>query len=85
VSDRRAKLVAKLNHQKAILAPDYQKPITKRGNRKIVQPNGSVAFLCRWGHGQLEIAPGMKGITATLNDLPGVIDPLPYRDQRRCF
>jgi hypothetical protein len=62
VSDRRAKLIDKLNHQKAILAPDYQKPISKRGKPKkegwyVVQPNGSIVFYCRWGHSQLEFAP----------------------------
>lgn len=81
VSDRRAKLVEKLNHQKAVLDPDYEKPTTKRGKPKkegwhIVQPNGSIVFYCRWGHSQLEFAPGMKGITTNLTDLPGVIDRL---------
>jgi len=81
VGDRRCKLVEKLNHQKAILAPDYERPTTRSGKAKkeswfIFQPNGSLVFFVRWAHSQLEFVPGMKGITTSLTDLPAVIDKL---------
>jgi hypothetical protein len=77
VSDRRAKLIDKLNHQKS--TPDYRKPTTKRGKPKkevVCCPAQWLDCLyCRWGHSQLEFALGMKGISTSLTNLP-VIDRL---------
>jgi hypothetical protein len=77
--DRRAKLVTKLLQQKTVVTPGYTCGKTESGkDRKEAwvnaSPNGFVFFV-RYRHSELELAPGLKGISvASVADIPAVID-----------
>jgi len=78
--DRRAKLVAKLLRQKAVVAPGYCAPKTKRGKDKReawvnALKDGTFVFYVRYGHSELELAPGLKGVAvANMFEIPAIID-----------
>jgi hypothetical protein len=78
--DRRAKLVAKLLRQKEVVAPGYCAPKTKGGKDKKeawinALKDGTYVFYVRYGHSELELAPGLKGVAvATISEIPAIID-----------
>jgi hypothetical protein len=78
--DRRAKLVAKLLRQKEVVAPGYCAPKTKGGKDKreawVTAPkDGTYVFYVRFGHSELELAPGLKGVAvANMSEIPAIID-----------
>jgi hypothetical protein len=78
--DRRAKLVAKLLRQKEVVAPGYCAPKTKRGKDKKeawvnALKDGTYVFYVRYGHSELELAPGLKGVAvANMSEIPAIID-----------
>jgi hypothetical protein len=78
--DRRAKLVAKLLRQKEVVAPGYCAPKTKSGkDRREAWVNalkdGTFVFYIRYGHSELELAPGLKGVAVTnMSEIPTIID-----------
>jgi hypothetical protein len=77
--DRRAKLVTKLLHQKTVVSPGYTCGKTKSGkDRKEAWINAlkdGFVFYVRYGHSELELAPGLKGVAvANMSEIPGIID-----------
>jgi hypothetical protein len=78
--DRRAKLVAKLLRQKEVVAPGYCAPKTKGGKDKReawvnALKDGTYVFYVRYGHSELELAPGLKGVAvANVFEIPAIID-----------
>jgi hypothetical protein len=78
--DRRAKLVAKLLRQKEVVAPGYCAPKTKGGKDKReawvnALKDGTYVFYVRYGHSELELAPGLKGVAvANMSEIPAIID-----------
>jgi hypothetical protein len=77
--DRRAKLSRMLESQKRIFLPGYVCPKTEKGNEKsegwVKGSKSSLVFFVKCGHSELELAPGMKGISiANKSDIPAVID-----------
>jgi hypothetical protein len=78
--DRRAKLVAKLLRQKEVVAPGYSAPKTKGGNDKKeawvnALKDGTYVFYVRYGHSELELAAGLKGVAvANMFEIPAIID-----------
>jgi hypothetical protein len=78
--DRRSKLVAKLQRQKEVVAPGYCAPKTKSGKDKKeawvnALKNGTFVFYVRFGHSELELAPGLKGVAvADMSEIPAIID-----------
>src|SRR5215468_5684666 len=86
VSDRREKVIAKLEEQKSLIAdPTFMRTIQKRSGSVqkkvsrwwITGHNGSVTFFVRYGHGQVQFEKGKAGISVpSLDKLPAVIDQL---------
>jgi hypothetical protein len=78
--DRRSKLVAKLLRQKEVIAPGYCAPKTKGGKDKKeawvnALRDGTYVFYIRYGHSELELAPGLKGVAVTnMSEIPTIID-----------
>jgi hypothetical protein len=78
--DRRSKLVAKLLRQKEVVAPGYCAPKTKSGKDKKeawvhALKDGTFVFYVRYGHSELELAPGLKGVAvANMSEIPAIID-----------
>jgi hypothetical protein len=78
--DRRAKLVAKLLQQKEVVAPGYCAPKTKSGKDKKeawvnALKDATYVFYVRYGHSELELAPGLKGVAvANISEIPAIID-----------
>jgi hypothetical protein len=69
--DRRSKLVAKLLRQKEVVAPGYCAPKTKGGKDKKeawvnALKDGTYVFYVRYGHSELELAPGLKGVAVAV-------------------
>jgi hypothetical protein len=65
--DRRAKLIAALDHQANVVSPGYVCSKTKTGkDRKeawVKGREGAFVFFVKYGHSELELAPGLKGVS----------------------
>jgi hypothetical protein len=77
--DRRTKLIAALLDQRKVYEPGHVCTKTKNGkDRKeswVKGSEGSFVFFVKYGHSELELAPGMKGVSVSkMSDVPAIID-----------